>query len=287
VDLGKLYKDAWGLLVRDLGQLIVGLLLAGAIPGAAAAAIIVPVMFLALPGLAAGAAGDATALGAASIAGIAVGYAAVIAVMLLVAIPLYAGVLTGVLRRVREGRTMGYWDLFTGFRLFGRVVAAYALAYALVPLGVAAAPLTVIVLGAVLFSVPVLVGGVALGLAAAIVLVYLVTSWTYVLIVVIDRGVGAGAALRESRELVHRAGWWWTFLSLFLLQLTIMAVALAAGVVPFVGMAAGLFTAPYSMTFLVAMYFQSRREDWLIDVTPAAGRPPASSPPPAVGAPTG
>lgn len=271
MDLGKLFKNAWGLLVKDIGQLIVGLLLAGVISGGGAVVIMVAIMLLAVPGLVAGSAGgQMTNLSIASIVAIAVGYAAIIALILVVAIPLYAGVLTGALRRVREGRVMSYWDLFTGFHVFGRVVGVYLLAYLLIPLAVIAVPSVVIVLGAVFLSIPVIVVGALLAVAAAVALAYLTVCWTYVLIVVIDRGVGVGEALRESRALVHGIGWWWTFLALFLLQLAMMAVGLAAGLIPFAGMAAGLFTAPYTLTFLLAMYFQTRREDWLVDAAVAA-----------------
>lgn len=285
MDLGKLFKDAWGLFIKDIGQLIVGLLLAGVISGGGAVVIMVLVMLLSLLGLETASDGKVTGLGVASIVAIGVGCVAVIALILLVAIPLYAGVLMGALRRVREGRVMSYWDLFTGFHVFGRVVGAYLLAYLLVPLAVAAAPAVVITLGAVTASIPVLVVGALLAVGAMLVLAYLTVCWTYALVVVIDRGVGAREALRESRTLVHGIGWWWTFLALFLLQLVMMAVALAAGMIPFAGMAASLFTAPFTLTFLLAMYFQTRHEDWLIDAAVAAAdvapaAPFAPGPPP-------
>ena len=118
------------------------------------------------------------------------------------------------------------------------------------------------------------VAGVVLAILAMLMLVYLVVCWTYVIVVVIDRGVPATEALRESRALVHRTGWWWTFVAVFLLQLAVMAASLAAGFLPFVGMAAGLVTTPFSMTYLVSMYFQARREDWMIDVAVAAADAP-------------
>ncbi len=279
MDLGKLFKDAWGLLLKDIGQLIVGLLLAGLIPGAAVAVVILVAMLVALPGLVSGAeAGAITGLSVAGVVALVAGYLAAVAVMVLVAIPLYAGVLTGALRRVREGRVMGYWDLFTGFRVLGRVVGVYTVAFLLVPLAVAATPVVVIGLGIAFLWVPAIVIGIMLAVLAGLVIAYLSVCWTYALIVVIDRGVGVTAALRESRALVHRVGWWWTFLALFVLQLALMAAALAAAMIPFAGMAVGLVTGPYGLTYLLAMYYQSRREDWLIAAALAAGSPP---PPPA------
>jgi len=285
VDLGKLFKDAWELFVKDIGQLIVGMLLAAVIPGVAGGAVLVLAVLLAMPGMVSSSEqGGFTALSAVSIAVLVLGYFAVFAVMLLVAVPLYAGVLTGELRRVREGRTLGFWDAFSGFRVFRGVVWTYALAYLLVPLALLVVPIAVIVLGGVLISWPLIAGGIVLVVAVSVGLVYLSVCWIYAIVVVVDRGVGARDALRETRALVHGTGWWWTFLALFLLQLVMMGVYLVAGVLPVVGGAAGLLIAPYGLTFLVAMYFQARREDWLIGAALSAAAPPprpaASSGPP-------
>ena len=271
MDLAKLFKDAWRLFTKDIGQLIVGLLLAGVIAGALAAAVLMPAVLIALPGLSsASESGQATGLSVVAVVAFVAGYVAAIVVIVLVAIPLYAGVLIGALRRVREGRRMGYWDLFDGFHVFGRVVAAYLLAYFLIPAVVVALPSVIIALGAVSRSTPVVAVGVVVAALATLVLVYLVVCWTYVIVVVLDRGVPATEALRESRALVHGTGWWWTFLAVFLLQLAVMVASLAAGFIPFVGMAVGVFTAPFSLTYLLAMYFQARREDWMIDAAVAA-----------------
>ncbi len=272
MDLGKLFRDAWGLLVRDMGALVVGLLLAAVIPGAAAAAVLFPAILLALPGIAVGAGGGAyVGVGALGLLVVGGAYLIAFAILVLVAIPLYAGVLTGALRRVREGRRVGYWDLFSGFRVFWGVTGVYALASLVTPLAVMVLPLALLVLGVVLLSIPLAAAGVLLLLAALPLLAYLTVCWVFAVVVIVDRGIGPTAALRESRSLVHRTGWWWTALALFLLQAAIMGATLVAGFVPFAGAAVGLFTAPYSMTYLVAMYFQARREDWRIGVALASG----------------
>jgi hypothetical protein len=278
MDLGRLFKQAWDLFVKDIGQLIVGMLIAAAIPGAAAAGIVGFVVLLTIPGIVSGVEAEAfTGLGLLSIAALVVGFIAMFAVMLLVGIPLYAGVILGALRRVREGRVMSYWDAFSGFRSLARVVSTYALAYLVVPLALLVVPIVLIVLGAILTSVPLIVVGAASAVAAVVALVYLGVCWTYALIVVLDRPVGARQALAESREIVRQTGWWWTFLALFLLQMALMVVSIVAGLIPLAGAAVSLFTAPFSLTYLVAMYFQSRHEDPLIDAALAAGAPAAAS----------
>ncbi len=38
MDIGKLFRDAWGLFVKDIGPLIVGMLIASIVPAVAAVA---------------------------------------------------------------------------------------------------------------------------------------------------------------------------------------------------------------------------------------------------------
>jgi hypothetical protein len=287
VDVGKLFRDAWGLLVKDIGQLIVGLLLAAVIPGVVVSGILFVAFLIAMPWLTSvSGPGEKTgAFSAASVAVIVAAYVAGLVLEVLVSVPLYAGVLIGALRRVREGRVMGYGDLFSGFHVYGRVVWTCVLAYVLVPLGVLAVPAVVIALGAGLGSALLIVAGVALALVAALLLVYLLVCWLYALVIAVDRDVGATEALRESRALVHRTGWWWTFVAVLLLQAVVVGVGLASGFLPFAGAAVGVFTAPFAMTWLLAMYFQARREDWMIGAAVAAGRAPPARFPPAPPAP--
>jgi len=132
---------------------------------------------------------------------------------------------------------------------------------------------------------------------------YLWVSWAYVFPVVVDRGVSVGEALGESRGLVHRTGWWWTFLVLFLLELVIGAISFALGLIPIVGAVATIVLYPFVLTYVVAMYMQARGEGELIDavtgyrpvvagataaysgpVSPYTGAPvppPPAAPPPA------
>ncbi len=66
----------------------------------------------------------------------------IVVVAIFLTVPLFAGLLEGVLQRVRQGRPMAYGDAFNGFRIFGRVVWAAVLlgiiyaALVLVPIGV-------------------------------------------------------------------------------------------------------------------------------------------------------
>lgn len=292
MDLGKLFGQAWGLFVKDIGQLIVGMLIAATIPGVIAGIIIVLALVPAMLGSAsAGESGEISGLGVISVAALVLGVLATFAVVLMVGVPLYAGVLIGVLRRVREGRVMGFGDAFFGFHVFAGVVSVSALAYLLMPLALVVVPIAVIVLGALLGSIPVIVVGAVITLAATGVVVYLGVCWTYALPVMVDRSVGARDALRESRTLVHGSGWWWTVLALFVLQLALMVASIVAGFIPLAGAAVGLFTAPFALVYLVAMYFQTRREEWLIDAALAVGAPAqaisAPTPVPAVPEATG
>jgi len=277
MDLGKLFKDAWGLFVKDIGQLLVGMLIANLVPGAAASAIVFVGLFAALPGLSIdSASGELSGLGAATIVALVAGVVAAFVAIIVLAIPLYAGVLHGVLRRVREQREMSYTDDFSGFHDFARIMGAYLLPYVVVPLLLLAVPLAVAILAAVFEALALAIVAALLAVAAAVLLVYLGVCWTYVLLLVLDRGVGVREAMRESRALVGGIGWWWTFLALFLLQLAIGAVSAASGMVPVVGV---LITVPlmaFAATFLVAMYFRSRHEDGLIDK--ALWTPPVASP---------
>ena len=298
MDIGKLFRDAWGLFVKDIGPLIVGMLIASIVPAVAAVVIAAATIGASVSGLQVDAHGAVTGVDSMNWALIISGTVAVVVVTLFLSVPLYVGILSGVFRRVREGREMAYGDAFSGFSMFGKVVWATVL-LGLVFTAIFVVPSAVIVGGAVAGS-GILAGlGVAVFLAAMVAYVYLGTAWVYVFPVIVDRGLGVTEAMGESRRLVHGTGWWWTFLVLFLLQLVVGAVSFALGLIPFIGAVATIVLYPFVLTYIVGMYFQARSEGQLVDAVlgwprqapagppaysaPAApyGAPPAS-PPPAV-----
>jgi hypothetical protein len=283
VDIGKLFRDAWGLFVKDIGPLIVGMLIASIIPTVAAIAIGAATVGTSISGLQVDSQGTVTGVDSVNWALLVIGGVAILVVALFLTVPLYVGILSGVIRRVREGRQMAYGDAFSGFGLFGRVVWA-AVLLSLIFAAIFLLPAAVIAGGAAAGS-GILVGlGVLVLLAAMVPYAYLLVAWAYVFPVIVDRGVGVTESMAESRRLVHGTGWWWTFLMLFVLQLVVGAVSAVLGLIPLVGAVATIALYPFVLTYVVAMYFQARGEGQLIDAVlgwprqAPAGSPAYSSP---------
>ena len=303
MDIGKLFRDAWGLFVKDIGPLIVGILIASIVPTVAVVIIAAVTFGASLSGLQTNAQGDVTGASSISLGLLIGGSVAIVVVTLFLSVPLYVGILSGVFRRVREGREMAYGDAFTGFSMFGKVIWA-AVLLGLIFTAIFVVPTAVIAGGAAAGSAILAVLGVVVLLAAMVASAYLGIAWTYVFPVIVDRGLGVTAAMGESRRLVHGTGWWWTFLVLFLLQLVIGGVSFVLGLIPFAGAIAMIVLYPFVLTYIVAMYFQARGEGQLVDAVlgwprQAPAGPPAYSataapysmapapppPPPAYGAP--
>ena len=285
MDIGKVFRDAWGLFVKDIGPLIVGILIASLVPAVAAVIIAAVTFGASFRGLETDAEGTVTSVDSTSVALLIGGSVAIIVVVVLLTAPLYVGVLSGVFRRVREGREMAYGDAFAGFHLFGKVVWATVL-LGVIFMAIVLVPAVVIAVGAAMESALVAVLGAVVMVAAMVGYVYLVLCWVYVFPVIVDRGLGVTAAMAESRRLVHATGWWWTFLVLFLLQLVVGAASFVLGLIPFAGAIATLVLYPFVLTYLVAMYFQARNEGQLIDAVLGWPRP-APAGPPAYSAPAG
>ncbi len=278
MDIGKLFRDAWGLFVKDIGPLIVGVLIASIVPAIAAVVIAAAAVGASISGLQVDAQGTVTGIDSLNWALIVIGSVALIVVTLFLSVPLYVGLLSGVLRRIREGREMAYGDAFSGFSLFGRVIWA-TLLLGFIIMAIFVAPTAAIVGGALAES-GVLAGlGAVVLLAAMVAYVYLVIAWVYVFPVIVDRGLGVIAAMGESRRLVHSAGWWWTFLVLFLLQLAVGAVSFALGMIPIIGAVASIALYPFLLTYVVAMYFQARNEGQLVDAVLGWPRQAPTGPP--------
>ena len=283
MDIGKLFRDAWGLFVKDIGPLIVGLLIASLVPAVAAVVIAAATIGASFSGLQVDPQGAVTGADSMTWALIISGSVAIVVVTVFLSAPLYVGILSGVFRRVREGREMAYVDAFSGFSMFGKVIWATVL-LGLIFTAIFVVPTAVIVGGAAAGS-GILAGlGVVVLLAAMVAYAYLGIGWVYVFPVIVDRGLGVTEAMGESRRLVHGTGWWWTFLVLFLLQLVVGAVSFALGLIPFIGAVATIVLYPFVLTYIVAMYFQARSEGQLIDALfgwprPAPAGPPAYSAP--------
>jgi len=283
MDIGRLFRDAWGLFVKDIGPLIVGVLIASIVPAVASVLIAAATFGASVKGLHVDAQGKLTGVDSMNWVLLAIGMVAIFVVTLFLSVPLYVGILSGVIRRVREGRQMAYGDAFSGFSLFGRVIWA-AVLLGLIFTVIFVVPTAAIVGGAVA-GFGILVGlGVIVLLAAIVPYAYLLVAWAYVFPVIVDRGLGVTEAMGESRRLVHGTGWWWTFLVLFVLQLVVGAVSAVLGLVPVVGAVATVGLYPFVLTYVVAMYFQARNEGQLIDAVlgwprQAPAGPPAYSAP--------
>ena len=289
MDIGKLFKDAWGLFVKDIGPLIVGMLIASIIPAVVATTLGVATFGASMSGLDVNEQGDVSGFGTYNWVLLAVGLVAIGVLLLFLWAPLYVGLLSGVVRRVREGREMGYGDAFSGFQIFGRVIWASIL-LSIVYVVVILIPTAVIVAAAVAGSGVLVALGIVIMLAAMVLYVYLMTAWVYVFPVIADRDTGVMSSLGESRRLVHGLGWWWTLLGLFILQLAVGAVGFALNMIPFVGSVAMIVIYPFVLTYIVAMYFQACGEGGQIDAVlavPAAQQwtPPPGAPVPPAAAP--
>jgi hypothetical protein len=275
MDIGKLFSQAWGLYVKDIGPLIVGSLIAGIVPAVAATIVLFGTLGITFAASSIGAGGEVTGLSPAGWTLLALGMALVVIVALLLTAPLYAGLVAGVVRRIREGRQMGYGDAFVGFSYFGPVVGATVL-ITLIVLAIVAVPVILGVAAAVLeFALLGIVAGLA-ALAAAVAVVYLSTRWVYVVLVIVDQNEGATGSLGRSGAMVMKTGWWMTFFAVLLVTIVVSVVSGVLSTIPVVGSIASLLLIPFNLAYVVAMYFQSGEERGLVD---AALRPASASAP--------
>jgi hypothetical protein len=271
MDIGRLFGHAWGLFVKDLGPLIVGALVAGVIP--TVAAVVVLALTFGLTMVTGAISSGEFHLNAGGVGVLVLGLTFVVVVAMLLTAPLYAGLVLGIVRRVREGRPMGYGDAFQGFTVFGQVAGAVVLAAGAVFL-LFLVPFLVALLAVIASSW--LLGALAIlaGIAALVAAFYLYARWAYLLPLVVDQNESATGSLRASAALVAATGWWQTFLALVVMSLAVGVVSGVLSVIPVVGSVATLLLTPFALTYLLAMYFAARREEALVD---AALRPAAAS----------
>ena len=251
LDVSTILSDSWELLKGDAAALIVGGVIAAAVPFV----IMMGGYFIFLIPMVIGGASENETL---AVLGLVLGFVLFLALMvvaIVVAVPLYAGLIRMVVRRVRGGRPAEIGDVFSCFDQLGRLVWAA------------------------------LVLGVVIGVAMIIIIpgVYLAVIWVYVIPLIVDRRMSLGEAMSASKRLVDAQGFWNTFVVLLVLGLIAMVVSF----VPF----SQVVVYPWLIAGVLAMYFVAAGEGALLPstVVDGAGRPGAAAPPAAGldGAPTG
>jgi hypothetical protein len=140
--------------------------------------------------------------------------------------PLYAGLYGMVTGRVRDGRHAHVGDVFDQMSRFWSFLAA--------------AVVLVVLIGLASITI---VGGVLLA-----------TIWLYVFPIMVDRGVGLGEAMRVSKDLVVKAGFWEH------LALVILFIALGS-----IGWPVTLLTTPFAIVAITIGYFLADGRDDLVE----------------------
>ena len=137
--------------------------------------------------------------------------------------PLFAGLYGMVISRVRDGRQPEVSDVFSGLDRFWSYAGAALTLVALVGL----ASITI-------------VGGFVLA-----------TIWLYVFPLMVDRGLGLGEAMKASKNMVLRAGFW-EHLALVVVLFVIVSVANGA---------LAILAAPFVVVAVTAAYFLADARD--------------------------
>jgi len=232
MDIGKCFKDAWGLFKLDLGPLLVTALIAS-VTMAVASAVLLAVMaggigLMRWGGAAGGIFGSASAFFA-------------FVLMFVVGLVVYAWAAATmfrmIVRRVRERRPATYADMKETDQ-----IGAFAVAFVI--LGV------LMGIGYALFVIPGLI---------------LTTLWIYALPLVVDRRIGVGEAMSESRKVAAAPGYFITFLTWLVGALVVGIIVSVLSVVPVVGPIVGLLAVPFELAYVLSMYFQARGEGHLVD----------------------
>ncbi len=177
-------------------------------------------------------------------------------------VPLIAGLYLMILRRVREGRKAEVGDVFGCFDRLGAYIVAYLLflGIGLVFAVIVGLPLVLLVIhnsgarafGLFLFTLALI--------AALVVGAYLLTVWIYWTILMVDRRRAVVEALKESRAIVTRSGFWMTLALFIIVGLIAYAVSGALSAVTFgVGGVLAFLVLPWQFAAYTAMYFQADR----------------------------
>jgi hypothetical protein len=261
MDIGRCFKDAWNLLMKDLAPLIVT-----AIVGSVVVGVVALVMGLAAGGAMLGSGTFTLDSATNEIQVDDVNWGVfVLAVLLISVVALvvgaweYSTLLKIMLRRVRDGRAATMDDLKLGFEGIGGFIVA------LIVLGL------LIGIGFVFLIIPGLI---------------LMTIWAYALVRVADKGSRLGDAMSESTALAKVPGYLMTFVTLLVGGIVVGVVSGILGMIPVIGQILSAFVGLYMIAYIVAMYFQATGEMHLLDHAlydqplPAgpAGYPPAPGP---------
>ena len=98
----------------------------------------------------------------------------------------------------------------------------------------------------ILYGLGVLVGFILLILPG----IYLIIAWLLGFYLLIDKGMGPMQALGNSRELVHKLGFWKVFVIVFGLYIATNLLFL----IPFIGFVIYLFLIPFILMVYIALY---------------------------------
>ena len=185
----------------------------------------------------------------------------------IVAVPLFAGVYLMVIRRVREGRKAEIGDVFATFNRFGDYFVAFLVfvGIALVVVVVVGAPLLLLVVNNTGVRAVGVLLTVLLGLVVGVVGIYLGTLWVYGLVLMVDRQRTIIPALKESREIVRRSGFWMTLLMVIIVGAIGSAVSSVIGTVTAgIGSILVVVIVPWQLCAYVSMYLQATGEAHLL-----------------------
>lgn len=266
--IGDVFSRAWELWRRDVGWLILAGLVVGVIVGvivAVAAAIAVGMAAVSIGGIAIGTSGNVksiTGLSAGSLIGAVFVFLIGYLIASVLAMVFYGGLYEMVIGAAREDRGVNFGDLFSGFHKFGSFVV-----YWLVIVGIS------IVCGLVAL-IPVI------GIIVDVVfLVWLMTTWLYVLPLIADRGLSFTDAARASNQMVKSVGWWKTFAIIIVLG---VAFAVIGAIISLIGRASSVLSTvlmiifevlagPFAICYVSTMYLKTGGETAGV----AAAAPPA------------
>jgi hypothetical protein len=239
MDIGKCFRDAWGLFRLDWGPLVVTALIAAAV---------VEVVGLVVGMVLGRGVGAFTAFGFGGL-----GFGPALLATLFMAVVwvlayawMYAVTFHMVLCRVRERRAAEYADMLSFDQIGAFAVAA-------VVLGV------IIGIGYLILVVPGLI---------------LTTIWLYALPLIGDRRLGVGDAMAESKDMAARPGFTTTFVAWLVGAIVVGVIFGILSVVPVIGAVLGVVAVPFGVAYVISMYFQASGEGHLVDA--ATGEAPSS-----------
>jgi hypothetical protein len=228
MDIGKCFKDAWGLFRIDLGPLIAAAVIAAVVMG-----IVNFIIGLVFFGSAGALAQNWSALawGSAFFGIVLMGLVGILAYAWM-----YAVVFHMMLRRIRGQRPAEYADM-QSFDQIG------AFAVAGVVLGI------IISIGYFLLIIPGLL---------------LTTIWLYALPLIGDRRLTLSEAMAESRKLAGVPGLFTTFAAWLVAAVAVFVVIAILNTIPVVGFVVGLLAVPFGIGYVISMYFQAIGEGQLV-----------------------